>query len=112
MSQIVNILDMQNALDAGEKAAKEYVAGHAEGPNWYPCGFVWLTYKCRKNAKEHVALLSRGWRWDDYDKCYALSMGKFHNTQSMSYKEGIGRAMLERLNQSGIAGFGYRERID
>ena len=109
----VNILDMQNALEAAKRAGQAHIAANPEDRNdWFPCGFVWLTYKCRKNAKEHVALLSHGWRWDDYEKRYTFTMSAMHNTQSMNYKAGIARAMLKALNDSGIVGFSYRERID
>lgn len=104
--------ELQLALESAEATARAYIAGNPEGPNWYPCGFVWLTYKCRKNAKESAILIQNGWRWDDYEKRYTLSMGRFHNTQSMSYKEGIARVMLDSLEKAGMTGFAYRERID
>lgn len=108
----VNILDMQNTLDSAVAIGKMYIEANPEGSNWYPCGFVWLTYQCRKNAKQYVALVSRGWRWDDYAKQYTYSIGQLVNTQSMNYMEDIGRAMLNNLRASGIEGFGIQTRID
>lgn len=108
----MNINALQTALNRAVAAAQTYIAKNPDGPNWYPCGFVWLTYKCRKNAKESAILIKNGWRWDDYEKRYTLSMGRFHNTQSMDYKAGIARAMLDSLKQDGMVGFSYRENID
>lgn len=105
------------AILNGSLAAQHYVAHNQEGANWYPCGFAWATYKCRKNAAESIGLVASGWTWDDYRKVYTLSMGKFHNTQSMDYKEAIGYAFAGAANayltDKGFpASIGIRTHID
>lgn len=109
-----NILDVKHAITAILEAGHKYVAENPEGPNWYPCGFAGITYKCRKNAKEHVALVNAGFRWDDYHKEYYLSAYTFTNTQSMNYQEDILRAAVRAANPfiaDGVS-FGIRSRID
>ena len=106
-----NILDIQNAIAAGKKAAAQYVAQNPEGSNWWPCGFAWVNYKCRKNAAEASVLIDEGFRWDDYRKTYTLSAGKWHNTQSMDYKVEIIRAFKAAAGEAGVA-FGIEDRID
>lgn len=109
-----NILDVQNAIQAAKNAARAYVAANPEGPNWYPCGFAWMTYKCRKNAKEAGALQAEGFRWDDYRKMYTMSAYQFVNTQSMNYQEDILRAAVRATAQfipDGVV-FGVESRID
>lgn len=108
---------LQAALANGSLAAQHYVSQNPEGANWYPCGFAWATYKCRKNAAEAKVLTAYGWTWDDYRKLYTLSMGKFHNTQSMDYKVAIGGAFASTANayltNKGFpAAIGIREHID
>lgn len=109
-----NILDVQRAADAIIAAGQAYVAANPEGQNWYPCGFAWITYKCRKNAKEAGSLIARGFRWSDYEKEYTLSAGKFTNTQSMNYQEDILRAAVRAADPfiaDGVT-FRVRSRID
>ncbi len=108
-----NILDMMNAIDLVKAGAAEYVKNNPEGPNWFPCGFAWLAYKCRKNAKEAGTLIAQGFRWDDYEKVYSLSPYQWTNTQSMDYKEAILQAGVEKAKRSypDIA-FYVRTRID
>ena len=107
---------LEEAIIAGTNAARQHVKDNPEGANWYPCGFAWLTYKCRKNAKEAAILLQAGFRWDDYSKLYTFSGGSFSNTQSMNYKTEILRAFTAASNPillaAGINGFGIHDRID
>ena len=108
-----NILDVQNAVGYIAAGAAEYVQKNPEGPNWYPCGFAWVTYKCRKNAKEAGSLIARGFRWDDYEKVYTLSAYKFANTQSMDYQESVLRAgVAAAARHYPNIHFGIRTRID
>jgi hypothetical protein len=88
-------------IEAAKHAAREFVSTTPEG-HWYPCGFAWLQYKCRKNAKEAKVLLDAGFRWDDYSKTYQLSPYEFTNTQSMDYKEAILRKMEEIMRGGGF----------
>lgn len=106
-----NILDVQNAILAAKAAARAYVAANPEGPNWFPCGFASLTYKCRKNAKEAGALIAEGFRWDDYRKEYSMSAYEFTNTQSMDYKEAILLAAARGAEPFGV-NFSVRTQID
>lgn len=103
--------DFALALESAAATAFAYAQANAEG-HWYPCGFVWMTYRCRKNAKVAKVLLNDGWRWDDYEKAYTLTMSRFTNSQSMDYKAGIARAYLNSLQCAGMDGFSFRERID
>lgn len=99
------------ALETAKTKAAEYAATTAE-PHWFPCGFVWATYRCRKNAKVSSVLIADGWRWDDYEKAYTKSMGAFTNSQSMNFKTDIADVYLNSLRSSGMDGFSYRDRID
>ena len=108
-----NILDIQNAIAAGKKAAAQYVAQNPEGSNWWPCGFAWVNYKCRKNAKEAGALMAEGFTWDDYRKVYSLSPYAWTNTQSMDYKAAILRDFVAAANTYMAADlFSVRTYID
>lgn len=101
------------ALHLAIAAGHDYVKATPENPNdWYPCGFAWLTYKCRKNAKESAILKEVGFRWDDYRKEYSLSGGTWSNTQAMDYKTAICLAVLDSLKESGYSNFGFQNRID
>lgn len=107
----VNVAKLEDAIVKGTAAAFAFVNANPEGKNWYPCGFAWLAYKCRKNAREAAVLKAHGFSWDDYEKCYSLWAGKFHNTQSMDYKESILRAMNEVIAAEGFT-MRVRTRID
>jgi hypothetical protein len=103
--------DLNSAIQSAIIAGRTFAAANPEGPNWYPCGFAWLTYKCRKNGAESKALIANGFRWGDYEKRYMLSGGTFSNTQSMYYKESILRVVQESLKEAGYT-FDVQTRID
>lgn len=93
--------------------ARAYIAEHPEGPNWYPCGFAWVSApKMRKNGKGWEMLKAVGFKWNDYDKRYQLWAGAFHNTQSMDYKAEIMRVYADALAKAGFPGFTVGTRID
>jgi hypothetical protein len=104
-------MNLAAAIAKGKEAAAAYVRANPEGPNWYPCGFAWLTYSCRKNAKESKTLLANGFRWDDYHKEYTFGAYEWTSTQSMDYKTDILRAMQTELAKHNFV-FGVRSRID
>jgi hypothetical protein len=106
------VITLRVAIESAKRAAVEFVKANPEDPkNWYPCGFAWLTYKCRKNAKEAADLIAHGFRWSDYEKRYILSPYEWTNTQAMDYKESILRAMQAELKVHGYE-FGIHTRID
>lgn len=103
--------DLATALKTAFLAGNSFVADTPEG-HWYPCGFAWLTYKCRKNAKEAATLKDNGFRWDDYRKEYTLGAFKWKATQSMDYQISIVREVQQSLAESGFPQFGVDSRID
>lgn len=108
-----NVREMEEAIRCLKAGAAAYVRNNPEGPHWYPCGFAWVTYKCRKNAKEAGSLIAEGFRWDDYEKVYTMTAYEFTNTQSMDYKEAVLRAGVRNATQRfPNIGFGVRTRID
>ena len=99
------------ALTAGRTEAQTPEA------HWFPCGFAWLAYRCRKNAKISKVLISLGFRWDDYAKHYYTSLyGDIPSVsgmqQSMDYRARVLRTVAKSLNESGIEGFYVDTRID
>ena len=108
----VQALKVANALIDVNHAAREYVRNNDESSvHWFPCGFVTLTYKCRKNATEAKALQDFGFRWDDYYKRYKLSAHHFTNSQSMHYQEDIMNAAALAAERLGVI-FTVESRMD
>lgn len=100
---------------------KAIAAGRVESAtpeaHWFPCGFAWLAYRCRKNAKISKTLIALGFRWDDYAKHYYTSLYREISSvpdmsQSMDYRARVLRAVAKSLNESGIEGFYVDTRID
>lgn len=98
----VNAATLLTAIRDGKAAAAAYVAAHPEGPNWYPCGFANLHYKCRKNASIASILIAEGFRWDDYLKSYSHGAYDWTNTQSLDYKSGILQAFADAAEKHGV----------
>lgn len=105
------LTDLATALQNAKAAAVTWLKANPEGPNWYPCGFAYLTYKCRKNAKEAATLKHHGFSWNDYHKQYERTAYDMTNTQSMDYKESLLRVMADSLRNEGFA-FNVRTYID
>ena len=101
---------LRDAIAAGRRAADQFVFLHT-CPEAFPCGFAWITFRCRKNSKLAPVLLEAGFRWDDYDKRYIMSPYAWTNTQDMDFKEQICRAFVDAAEDVG-AHFGVRSRID
>lgn len=100
---------------------KALAAGRIEAQtpeaSWFPCGFAWLAYRCRKNAKISKKLLVLGFRWDDYAKHYYTSLYQDIPTvagmsQSMDYRARVLWAVSKSLRESGVEGFYVDTRID
>lgn len=102
-------LPLNLALEIADNVGKEYARTVPEG-HWYPCGFAWIAYKCRKNAKEARILLANGFHWNDYSKHYYKSAPT--NTQSMNYQEAVLQAMQKSLVDNGYTNFHIQTRID
>lgn len=98
-------MSLQAAITAGNAAAS--TTAQQPEPHWFPCGFAWVTYKCRKNAKQAKDLIANDFSWDDYRREYSLSGGRFHNTQSMDHKENIVMAFATAANEKLTPGEGH-----
>lgn len=104
---------LPSAIKTAVAVGYAYVNANPENEaNWFPCGFVWLTYRCRKNSKEGKVLASLGFRWSDYDKQYQHSFYEVKHTQAMTYREQILTAMKDSLHANGFTGFEMVSRID
>ncbi len=96
-------------------------AGKAESmtaeTHWYPCGFAWLAYRCRKNSKIGKALQAMGWFWDDYSKSWQSSLSSEIPSiqgmwQSMDYRARILAKVRDVLKAEGFTEFYVETRID
>lgn len=76
----------------------------------FPCGFAWITYKCRKNAKIGKELAALGARWSDYHKEYTLHVNT--RTQDMDYNAQCCRVFVKAMREAGFEGFEVRTQID
>lgn len=76
----------------------------------YPCGFAWVEFRCRKNAREAKELIANGARWNDYAKCYSLSVST--RTQDMDYNFACCRTFADAMKEAGYEGFRACSRID
>lgn len=104
---------LPSAIKTAVVAGQAYVHANPENEaNWFPCGFVWLTYRCRKNSKEGKVLAAMGFRWSDYDKQFQHSFYEISRTQSMCYRENVIGAMRDSLHSNGFPGFAMASRID
>lgn len=104
---------LPSAINTAIAVGYAYVKANPENENnWFPCGFVWATYRCRKNSKEGKVLAQLGFRWSDYDKQYQHSFYGIKHTQAMTYREELLRAMVDSLHSNGFPGFGVASRID
>lgn len=102
---------MVKAIEAGK------VESLTPEPHWFPCGFAWLSYRCRKNAKMGKALQILGFRWNDYDKAWQSSLYAEipcvkDMSQSMDYRSRILRAVCDVLKAEGFTKFYVNTRID
>ena len=109
------ITDFKNALLAGIERGK--VESYISEASWFPCGFAYLVYPCRKNAKESKVLIDMGFRWNNYDKAYQSAL--YHSipaiagmSQSMDYRERILRAVCNELHNAGFTKAYVTTRID
>lgn len=100
---------------------KAIEAGKAESmtaeTHWYPCGFAWLAYRCRKNSKIGKALQAMGWRWSDYEKAWQTSLYDVipaisGMSQSMDYRARILAKVRDVLKAEGFTEFYVETRID
>lgn len=99
------------AIEAGRIEAQTPEA------HWFPCGFAWLAFRCRKNAKISKTLIALGFRWDDYAKHYYTSLYQDIQSvesmwQSMDYRARILRTVAKSLRESGVEDFYVDTRID
>ena len=103
-------LDLDTALKNAAAAERAYFATNPEPRNWFPCGFSWLSFRCRKNAKVSKTLIANGFRWEDYRKAYIRSSSTF--SQSMYYTAAGLEVAAKSLEDAGFAGFYVDTRID
>jgi hypothetical protein len=103
---------LPSAINTAVTVGQAYVKENPENPaNWFPCGFVWATYRCRKNSKEGKVLAQMDFRWDDYAKHYSRSFYELSNTQAMTYREGVLTAVVNSLRDNGYD-FRVESKID
>ncbi len=103
-------LDLDTAVKNALAAARGHAASNPEGADWFPCGFAWVAFRCRKNAKESKTLIANGFRWDDYRKSYLFSAPT--RSQSMRYNEAVAQVAVDYLAQNGFDGFRVESWID
>lgn len=102
-------MSLANAIAKAKTAAASFIANNP-APHTYPCGFAWVEFKCRKNAREAKELIAAGARWSDYAKAYSISINT--PTQSMFYNEAACDAFVASMIEQGFTGFHRRSRID
>lgn len=76
----------------------------------FPCGFAWVSFKCRKNSKVGKELQALGARWSDYNKYYRISVPT--RTQDMEYNIRCCEAFVRAMKANGFDGFNVESRID
>jgi len=104
------MLDLDTAIKNALAAATGFAVLNTEGADWYPCGFAWVAYRCRKNAKESKTLIANGFRWDDYRKAYMRSSPT--RSQAMNYNIKVAQVAVDHLAQNGFNGFFVESWID
>lgn len=109
-----NVNDFNNAMEKAIAAATE--SAKVAEPHWYPCGFAWLSLRCRKNAKIGKALNNMGFRWNSYEKAWQSSMYSLPCAdgmgQSMDYRARILQAACDVLHAHGYKDFYVTSRAD
>lgn len=109
------ISSLNDALATAIEAGR--VEAQTPEPHWFPCGFAWLSYQCRKNSKIGKELQSAGFRWNDYDKAWQTSLydaiPSIENmSQSMDYRARVLNAVCNSLKKQGFTEFYVNTRID
>ncbi len=108
-------MNLNAALNVAIAAGR--VEAQTPESSWFPCGFAWLAYKCRKNAKIGKELQQLGFRWNDYDKAWQTSLYDSIQSisgmsQSMDYRARVLNTVAKSLRESGFDGFCVDTRID
>ena len=90
------------ALEAGAKAAQEYIEKHGEP---FYCGFAWVNiYGIKGNTKLGKRMKAAGIE-KDYSGAYNIWNPSQHGTQSMDVKEAGAQASAEVFNRYGFRAY-------
>ena len=90
------------ALEAGAKAAKEYIEQHGEP---FYCGFAWVNiYDIKGNTKLGKRMKQAGIE-KDYSGAYSIWNPSQHGTQSMDVKEAGAQAACDVFRKYGFKAY-------